>query len=69
MCFGSFFDLSKRPQKVKSEVAPYCKLTFAMKTNYVPSFILLSKSAQKKGLATVAANLSKSMYLSQMVMQ
>jgi len=41
---NALFDLY-RSQKVKSEVAAYCKLTFMMKTNYVPSFMLLSKSA------------------------
>ena len=38
---------SKGHKKVKSEVAPYLKMTFVVCTNHVASFMLLSKSAQK----------------------
>ena len=38
MCFQKIF-WPLEVKKVKSEVAPYCKLTFVMKTNYVPSFM------------------------------
>ena len=39
---------------VKSEVAPDLKVTFMyVHANYVPSFILLSQSAQRKCLAAL----------------
>ena len=45
--FGSLLNLY-RSQKVRSEVAPYCKLTFVMKTNYVcAKFHAFIQSAQK----------------------
>ena len=46
MCFRKIF-WPLQVIKVKSEVAPYCKLTFVMKNNYVPRFMLLSKKHKK----------------------
>ena len=39
------FDAQRSP-KVKSEVAPFLKITLMMCRNHVPSFILLSQNAQ-----------------------
>ena len=43
--FKHLIDL-QRSQKVKSEMAPNLKMNFGVYTNYVPSFMLLSQSAQ-----------------------
>ena len=48
---------SKGHKKVKSEVAPYLKMTFMVCTNHVTSFMLLSKSTRKKCLAALLVGL------------
>ena len=40
-------------QKVKSEVAPYLKVTFIVYANYASSFILLSQNAHRKCLVAL----------------
>ena len=39
------FDVQRSP-KVKSEAAPFLKITLMMCRNHVPSFMLLSQNAQ-----------------------
>ena len=50
--FSHLIDL-QRSQKVKSEVAPDLKMTFRVYANYIPSFMLLSQSAQIKCLGAL----------------
>ena len=44
---------------VKSEMAPYLKMTLMMYINYVPSFMLLLKSAQNKPFLVLRSSTNK----------